>query len=245
MQSSGAASNPEHTVAMGAKGATPLFIACQKGYVVIVAMLLDAGAAVNQVVENTKASALHVAARHGHVGIVRALLQAGADVAMTTANGHDAMQISHANGHTDTHRDLQARFALCADWWPWITKLWCRVGLDADERRAPCSDHGLRLDVLRAPHLAAYKTHAIPGAPSVATRGGDPEHRFCASRPCGAVGRPAMRGGGRTQAQAAIRGDLSSLSRGPSTAMRNLPKPPPRCAGQPAGQPAATAWPLE
>jgi ankyrin repeat protein len=59
-------------------GATPLFIATQKGHEVVVRALIQAGADISKAMD-TGVMPLFIAAQKGHEVVVRALIQAGAD----------------------------------------------------------------------------------------------------------------------------------------------------------------------
>ena len=77
----------------------PLTVATYLGNRAAVAMLLDAGADLNQVYYDT---AVHVAARHARTEIVRELLERGAESIRTATNRHPA-----ARNHRGTHRRLR------------------------------------------------------------------------------------------------------------------------------------------
>jgi ankyrin repeat protein len=64
----------------GRPPATPLYVAANNGYTDVVAVLVRAGAAVDQGAVDTGATPLCAAAQKGHADVVRVLLEAGADV---------------------------------------------------------------------------------------------------------------------------------------------------------------------
>ena len=66
-------------------GATPLYIACDKGHVDAARLLLDKGAEVDRADEDGR-TPLFVACFKGHVGAARLLLDKGADVNRAVKN---------------------------------------------------------------------------------------------------------------------------------------------------------------
>lgn len=88
---------------------TPLHIAAQKGDEAIAKLLLEAGAACNQIdtgasergvlATNSRKSPLHYAAMQGHIGVVRVLLAHGADPNTPDENGNTAQQLAFKYGH--------------------------------------------------------------------------------------------------------------------------------------------------
>ena len=80
-------------------GQTPLLIACQKGHVDAVRLVLEKGAEVDQAEKKYGATPLFVACGHGHVDAARLLLDKGADVTRTTRDG-TPLSIAKYNGHS-------------------------------------------------------------------------------------------------------------------------------------------------
>ena len=97
-----------HVDSPGPGHITALSLACQKGHLNIVNLLIQAHCNINSTADidtNEDVSALHFAAQHGHVEIVKALLSAGAhvNVAMTTRgiNGVTPLHLAVEAGHMD------------------------------------------------------------------------------------------------------------------------------------------------
>ena len=74
-------------------GATPLYIACDKGHTEVVTKLLAANADVNQA-DNDGATPLFIACHNGHTEIVATLLAANADVNQAKNNGITPLYIA-------------------------------------------------------------------------------------------------------------------------------------------------------
>ena len=72
---------------------TPLHVAAENGYHLIVRALLDAGAD-KDLANNNGATALHVAVKDGHDAIVRMLLAAGASKTKRDASGKAALELA-------------------------------------------------------------------------------------------------------------------------------------------------------
>ena len=80
------------------KGQTALMHAARYGHVPVVALLLAAGAAVDQA-KADGATALSLAAMNGHTAVVEALLAAGAEVDKADADGRTALLWAADGGH--------------------------------------------------------------------------------------------------------------------------------------------------
>ncbi|MCB1117355.1 MAG: ankyrin repeat domain-containing protein [Chlamydiia bacterium] len=65
-------------------GVTPLYLACQEGYLDCVELLLASGADLNQINTNNCLGPLHIAIMNHHNAIVQILLDHGADINLTT-----------------------------------------------------------------------------------------------------------------------------------------------------------------
>lgn len=68
-------------------GASPFYIACKKGYEIIVEHLLDKGADYN-LCDNNEVSPLHVACQNGHSRTALYSLKRGADVDFCDKDGN-------------------------------------------------------------------------------------------------------------------------------------------------------------
>jgi len=79
-------------------GYTPLYIACYRGYIEVVSLLLNHGANVNQP-KNTGTTPLYIACANGYVEIVSLLLKNGANVNQANNNGYTPLYIASAHGH--------------------------------------------------------------------------------------------------------------------------------------------------
>ena len=83
-------------------GCTPLIIASMCNNVVVVRLLVDAGADKDTVCQIYGYSALHYAAGHNHVEVARLLLEAGADCRVLGRNFLlTALDLALQLGHTD------------------------------------------------------------------------------------------------------------------------------------------------
>jgi ankyrin repeat protein len=69
-----------------ANGFTPLHVACLKGHLGIVRLLLASGADLTVTSVNSK-TPLHLACEQGHTDVVQELLDKGANVSVTSAYG--------------------------------------------------------------------------------------------------------------------------------------------------------------
>ena len=116
-------------------GATPLFVACEHGYVSAVRLLLERGAGVDGAAKDTASSAgvgaarllqaqgaendrnegcrtpLLAASANGHSDVVRLLLEWGAGVDLATERGATPLSIARARGYVDVERLLAERGA--------------------------------------------------------------------------------------------------------------------------------------
>jgi ankyrin repeat protein len=86
-------------------GASPLFVAAEKGNAEVVNELLSRGAAIDTS-NNNGATPLYVAAYKGHAGVVKELLSRGAAVDTPTRFGWTPLLASMARGHTNIARML-------------------------------------------------------------------------------------------------------------------------------------------
>jgi hypothetical protein len=88
-------------------GCTPLLMAAQNGHGTVVRALINAGADVNIMTnESDGTTPLFAAAFMGSETIVRVLIQAGADVNMARDNGTTPLYIAAQNGHEVVVRAL-------------------------------------------------------------------------------------------------------------------------------------------
>lgn len=82
-------------------GTTAIIRAAETGYIELVKLLLEAGAAVNQKIKND-ITALHMAAANGHAGAVKELIKAGANIdAIESDNDRTALYFAAENGHVE------------------------------------------------------------------------------------------------------------------------------------------------
>mmetsp|Transcript_19908 Transcript_19908/g.75230 ORF Transcript_19908/g.75230 Transcript_19908/m.75230 type:complete len:144 (-) Transcript_19908:32-463(-) len=82
-------------------GATPLYIAAQKGHPAVVQALLHRAANKEAVEKCFGATPLNVAAFSGHLQVVRALLRHGADMNTASMNGWTPLKSAACEGHQD------------------------------------------------------------------------------------------------------------------------------------------------
>lgn len=85
----------------------PLHLAAGKGYLEVVRMLLDAGAAVDGF-DSDQSRPLDVAAQGGHPKVVALLLERGADVNRRDRNGNCPMSFAAGRGRVEVVRQLLA-----------------------------------------------------------------------------------------------------------------------------------------
>lgn len=91
-------------------GRTPLMFAARYGDTTITRQLLAAGAQMDIMPsEGKRWTALMVAAAQGHADTVRALLEAGAKSGLVDDDGHNALDLARAAGHTEVIALLSAR----------------------------------------------------------------------------------------------------------------------------------------
>lgn len=79
-------------------GATPLFVACQAGHIVMVKELLESGAQINISMKD-HASPLFIAAQNGHRNVCVLLINRGATVDKTRSDGATPLWIAAQMGH--------------------------------------------------------------------------------------------------------------------------------------------------
>ena len=90
---------------LATKAASPLHVACFKGYMEVVRALLSAGAKVNlQSVDGM--SPLNMACHKGHTEVVRALLSVGAKVNLQASDGSTPLHPACEFGHIGVVRAL-------------------------------------------------------------------------------------------------------------------------------------------
>ena len=85
---------------------TPLMYAAQKGNQIIVQLLLEAGATVNQQRQPEGLSALMLAGANNHLSIVKMLLESGAEVNQTNEDGSPVLAIAAYRGYLELVRYL-------------------------------------------------------------------------------------------------------------------------------------------
>ena len=85
-------------------GATPLYMACSDGNVVMVELLLDAGANINAKFLKGSTSPLLAAAIFGHSEVVQYLLDIGADPGARTSYGYTALHLGSMSGSLEVVR---------------------------------------------------------------------------------------------------------------------------------------------
>jgi ankyrin repeat protein len=83
-----------------AGGGTPLHVACHKGHLGVVKILLAHGANV-EATTNARFTPLYLAARAGHYGIVHTLLEHNADVDSPNFKGSTPLYVAAKKGHYD------------------------------------------------------------------------------------------------------------------------------------------------
>ena len=88
-------------------GATPLWISAQEGHTELVSMLLQHGAAVNDV-DKEGVAPLLMASQNGHTKTASVLIAAGAVVNHVDGEGVSPLHVACQNGHTQTARMLIA-----------------------------------------------------------------------------------------------------------------------------------------
>jgi ankyrin repeat protein len=96
-----------------ASNETALFIACRKGLLEIVKLLLDSkGVSVVETADGKDRTPLQTAALQGYSAIVSMLLKAGANVHSLDQRGYTALHIAAENGHVETARSLIKHHAI-------------------------------------------------------------------------------------------------------------------------------------
>ena len=82
---------------------TPLHVACERGHVEVVRLLLPLlGQGDVDLSAWGGCAPLHDAAGHGHTSIVKCLLDAAADAELSDEGGWGALHYASSEGHTDT-----------------------------------------------------------------------------------------------------------------------------------------------
>mmetsp|Transcript_48162 Transcript_48162/g.86666 ORF Transcript_48162/g.86666 Transcript_48162/m.86666 type:complete len:212 (+) Transcript_48162:40-675(+) len=89
----------------GSSKATPLIVAAANGHDIVVKLLIEAGAELDQGIENDGplrpggATALFMAAQQGHEEVVKVLLEAGADFSRPRGDGRTPLAAAEKKGH--------------------------------------------------------------------------------------------------------------------------------------------------
>jgi ankyrin repeat protein len=90
-------------------GVTPSFLAADENQLVVLKLLIAAGADVNMARVSDGCTPLFIAAQKGHVGVVDLLIAAGANVNATRGtNGTTALKLALAKGHAEVAQKLRA-----------------------------------------------------------------------------------------------------------------------------------------
>ena len=90
-------------------GVTPSFLAADDNQLVVLKLLIAAGADVNMARVSDGCTPLFIAAQKGHVGVVDLLIAAGANVNATRGtNGTTALKLALAKGHAEVAQKLRA-----------------------------------------------------------------------------------------------------------------------------------------
>ena len=86
-------------------GATPLFMACHKGHLKVVRLLIESGADKDKAT-NDGVTPLSVACQDGHLEVARLLIESGADKDQATNNGATPLLLACEKGHLEVARLL-------------------------------------------------------------------------------------------------------------------------------------------
>jgi ankyrin repeat protein len=104
--------NPGAVNSVSYDGWTPLHLASFFGHLDAAETVIDAGAPVSALSNNSlKNTPLHAAAAGGHRDVALRLIERGADVTLPDAGGHTPLHIAAENGLVDVVRALLARGA--------------------------------------------------------------------------------------------------------------------------------------
>jgi ankyrin repeat protein len=90
---------------------SPLMIAAQNDYALVIDALLAAGARVDYARPKDGATALHLASQEGHLQAVQSLLKAGSDPRLIAHDGTTALDAAKRNKHTAVIALLKTRLA--------------------------------------------------------------------------------------------------------------------------------------
>jgi ankyrin repeat protein len=186
-------------------GSTPLWMACQRGQVGTVKVLLDAGADANRA-DKAGITPIGVAAAGGHAAVMELLLDHGADARLAKANGWAPLHRAAAGGHLAAVQLLLGRADVNAQIAGGTTalSLACQNG-HADVVDALLAVEGVQVDLakVRACDRRLSETHAPshrrahPGSHRLgrcATRAGSPRASTTPSFTTAAVSRtPCVR----------------------------------------------------
>jgi ankyrin repeat protein len=96
-----------------ADGTTPLHCAAWKGHAEVAAMLLDAGAEINTLSQDTHygGTPLHAAAHGNQKAVVALLLERGADTAIVSCNGRTPLEETTLHNATAAAKLLRGQSA--------------------------------------------------------------------------------------------------------------------------------------
>lgn len=100
--------SPEPLNAKTRTGFTPLYLACEKGILSIVRLLLSTPVDVNCANGQNQETALHVLARKNSIPLLKLLLEKKPTVDARTQSGHTPLFLAYLHGHIDASRLLFA-----------------------------------------------------------------------------------------------------------------------------------------